>query len=128
MLAVMVGMGMAGALANRLLRPLLSGLLIYPLVFLVIVAVVQAMVFAGCGTISPTGGYYPVGSILECATQWPVIHRNLTVISFPKTALVLFVAGWIVALMGLISAVRALRADIAERSQTAHAHFAVSAD
>lgn len=114
-LAPAVGFGLAGALSRRWLAIPLLGLLLYPLAFLIIAAVVQAMVFGGCGHISPSGGYYPIASIAECATQWPVIYRNLAVISFPKTALVLFAAGWIVALIGLISAVRALHAEIAAR-------------
>ena len=82
------------------------------------------MVFAGCGQISPTGGYYPISSIVECATQWPTIYRNLAVLSFPAAALVLFVAGWVVALIGLVLTVRAMRAGIAEPSQnTARTQF-----
>jgi hypothetical protein len=118
-LGSVVGIGMAGALSNRLLRLPLLGLLFYPLFFLILAAAVQAMVFAGCGHISPTGGYYPIASIAECATQWPTVHRNLAVLGFPKTALVLFSAGWIVALIGLIAAVRTLRAEIAEQPQRA---------
>ena len=114
-LAPAIGFGLAGALSRRWLATPLLGLLLYPLLFLIIAAVVQAMVFAGCGEISPAGGYYPIASIAECATHWATIHRNLAVISFPKTALVLFVAGWLVALIGLISAVRTLRADIVAR-------------
>jgi len=124
-LAPAVGFGIAGALSRRWLAVPLLGLLLYPLFFLIIAAAVQAMIFAGCGHISPTGGYYPISSIAECATQWPAIHRNLTVISFPKTALVLFAAGWIVALIGLVSAVRAVRAEITAPSRkAAHARFA----
>jgi hypothetical protein len=113
-LAPAVGFGLAGALSRRWLAVPLLGLLLYPLLFLIVAAAVQAMVFAGCGHTSPAGGYYPIASIGECATQWPTIYRNLAVVSFPKTALVLFSAGWIVALIGLISAVRALRTEIAE--------------
>jgi hypothetical protein len=110
-LAPAVGFGLAGALSRRWLAIPLLGLLLYPLMFLTIAAMVQAMVFSGCGHISPAGGYYPLSSIAECMTQWPTIYRNLSVLSFPNTALVLFVTGWIVALIGLVSAVRALRAE-----------------
>ena len=119
MLASAVGIGMAGALSNRWLRLPLLALLIYPLVFLIIVAAVQAMVFAGCGHISPTGGYYPISSIAECATQWADIHRKLSAISFPKTALVLFLVGWVIALLAVIAAVRLLLAQAAERVEHA---------
>ena len=116
-LAYAVGFGIAGALSGAWLRPLLAVLLVYPLFFLIVAAAVEAMFFAGCGVISPTGGYYPISSIAECGTQWGAIRRNLAVISFPNAALVFFAAGWVTALVAVTSAVRTLLAQTAEATQ-----------
>ncbi len=111
-LAPLLGRGLAGAFAARPLRPVVSVLMIYPTLFLLLAFVVQGLFFAGCGgPKGPDSSYYDLASGSSCAPHLAVIYEKLAAISFPQVATVSFAAGWVLMMVGIVAALRCLRAD-----------------
>jgi len=111
-LAPLLGRGLAGTFAARPLRPLVSVLMVYPMLFLLLAFVVQGLFFAGCGgTKGPDSSFYDLASGSACATHVATIYERLAAISFPRVATAAFVGGWVLMIIGIGAALRCLRAD-----------------
>jgi hypothetical protein len=106
--AVIAGTGLIVMANLRRFRVALSCLLLYPLVFLPIAAVFEALTYSGCGqktaswAILGSLSYDPGHSPLTCLTHSSVMFQNLAVLGSPTSALVCFVGGWMAAVVGLI--------------------------
>ena len=111
-LAPLLAYGLAGIIAARGWRPIVSVLVFYPMVFLLLAVGMQGLFFAGCGgPKEPNSSFYDASSASSCATHLAVIHDNLSVISFPQLTAVCFAGGWILMMFGIATAVRRMRGE-----------------
>ena len=101
-LALPVGYGMAGATAATWPRRIMSALLLYTLGFLAVMTTVNALYFAGCGPKLPGRLYIAGSTAIECLADYPRIYDNLAVLAFPGIGILLFVAGWMLLLAGVV--------------------------
>ena len=102
LLAPMVARGLAEAAAWRRTRPLVSALVIYPLLFLPFAIVLQLFHYAGCLD-EPTGDrHFGLTAIAACAALPREIFSHLALLGNPAFAISLFGAGWLTMLIGVV--------------------------
>jgi len=101
LLAPMITRGLAEAAAWRRTRPLVSALVIYPLLFLPFATVVQLFYYTGCLD-EPTGDrHFGLTAIAACAALPREALNHLAGLGNPVLAISLFGAGWLVMLTGV---------------------------
>jgi hypothetical protein len=105
--ALLVGYGLTELFATRLKWPAIA-LILYPLVFLPGVWIMSALYYAGCAPKLPGRLYVSGSRALQCLADAPRMIDNLSVLAYPRLGVVLFVAGWTVAVIAMVMAIRAL--------------------
>ena len=110
-LALLLGYGIAGAFEAPWLRSAMPALLLYPLAFLPAATILNVLFFAGCAPTLPGRQYFAWSSAAECLADYPRMYGNLAVLAWPGVGITLFVAGWMLALIGVVMAARYLRAS-----------------
>lgn len=108
-LALLAGYGISEIMSGRL-RAVLIALLCYPLVFLPAMTVMNALFFAGCAPKLPERNYYAWSSATTCLADYSRMYENLSVLAYPRLATALFVVGWVLAVLAMAMALRALSA------------------
>jgi hypothetical protein len=109
-LAPLLGFGLAGMHSWRRFRWILALLLFYPGLFLIGVTFLQAAIFSGCIE-KKVDRPIPNFSSAPCVTDVSVIFERLTVLAYPAVAAVLFAAGFMLMLFGVVAAMRLIFFD-----------------
>jgi hypothetical protein len=107
-LAGAMGLGAAVAWTHPRIRLLSNVLLAYALGFAFLVSIAQAWLFAGLLTKS-AAKFYEIAGPLPAWFGLPEVMTRLSVLAFPRTALVLAVAGALLILRALIAAAHIVR-------------------
>jgi len=109
-LAPLLGFGLAGMHAWHRFRWIFALLLLYPSLFLTAVTMLQAAIFAGCVD-KKADMPLPDFAAAPCVTDVSVIFERLGVLAYPVVAAVLFAAGMMLMLIGVVAAVRLIFFD-----------------
>jgi len=116
-LAPLLAYGLAGAIARRGWRPIVTMLMLYPMMFLPLAFGLQGLFFAGCGgPKEANSSFYDISSAAACAARLSVIYDNLSTISLPQLAIACFALGWVLMTLGTLAAVPALTVTRTPRS------------
>jgi hypothetical protein len=78
----------------------MAPLLVYPPVFLALVAAMHALFFSGCGTQKEGMPIYDFSSAAGCAADLARLRLNLDVLAFPDFGSALFAVGLLALLAG----------------------------
>jgi hypothetical protein len=113
-LAPLLGFGLAGMHTWRRFRWILALLLFYPGLFLIGVTMLQAAIFSGCVE-KQVDKPLPNFSSAPCITDISMIFERLGVLAYPAVAAVLFAAGFMLMLIGVVAAVRLIFFDQTSR-------------
>lgn len=107
--AILVGLGLGGAVSMRLLRWFLPVLVLYAPLFLLFGMFGQALFYAGCPIKRP--GLLAAGiiSFTPCGFSFTTVYDRLAVLSYPAAAIVLLIAGWFLLIIGTCGALQTLR-------------------
>jgi hypothetical protein len=111
LLAPMVAIALALLMSARHLRAVTAGLLIYPLVFLPLAIATLTLFYAGLGVKKEGTPYFEFPSLAPDAKTVSAIYANLSVLSEPELFAALFIAGWLLATVGVFCSIRALWAE-----------------
>jgi hypothetical protein len=101
LLAPMVGRGLAEAATWRRARPLVSALLVYPLLFLPFATALQLFHYAGCLAPPILEPHVGLSAAATCAAAPRELLDHLAVLGSPALGLALFGAGWLAMLIGV---------------------------
>jgi hypothetical protein len=93
-------------MGTRGLRWAITPLLVYPAVFLGLVATMHALFFSGCGAQKAGMPIFDFSSAAGCAGDIARMRLNLDVLAFPDFGLALFAVGLLALLAGTGLAVR----------------------
>jgi 4-amino-4-deoxy-L-arabinose transferase-like glycosyltransferase len=105
-LAPWVARGLAEAAAWRRARPLVSALVIYPVLFLPFATALELFYFAGCFDEPSDVAHFGLTVVATCAAFPREVLRHLTVLGNPALALPLFGTGWVAMLIGFALVIR----------------------
>ena len=89
-------------------RAPLALLMLYPLAFLPVVTLMNALYFAGCAPKLPGRMYFAPSRAAECVADYSRMVDNLSVLALPGYGLALFALGWVIAAVALPLAIRSL--------------------
>jgi hypothetical protein len=101
LLAPMLTRGLAEAAAWRRMRPLVSALVIYPLLFLPFATALQLFHYTGCLDEPAGDRHFGLTAIAACAALPRELLSHLAVLGNPALALPLFGVGWVAMLIGV---------------------------
>lgn len=107
--AIVVGLGLAGAMSVRPLRWFVPVLMLYAPVFLLFGMFGQVLFYAGCPVKRPGLLADGVISFTPCGFTFTTLYDRLAVLSYPAAAFALVVVGWILLIIGTWGAANALR-------------------
>jgi hypothetical protein len=104
-LAPLLGFALAGMHPWRRFRWAFAVLLLYPSLFLTGITKLQAAIFAGCVD-KKVDVPLPNFAAAPCAADLSVIFERLGVVAYPMVAAVLFAAGMLLMITGVVATVR----------------------
>ena len=107
-LALLVGYGICELMRLAWFRAPLALLMLYPLAFLPVVTLMNALYFAGCAPKLPGRMYFAPSRAAECVADYSRMVDNLSVLALPGYGLALFALGWVIAAVALPLAIRSL--------------------
>jgi hypothetical protein len=102
LLAPLVACGLTEAAGWRGAQPLVSALVIYPLLFLALATALELFHFAGCVVEPADDPYFGPTAIASCAASPREVLSHLAVLGNPALAIPLFSAGRVAILIGVV--------------------------
>ena len=101
LLAPLVALGLAEVTGYYRLRPFVSALVIYPLLFLPFATGVELIYFSGCLGEPAGDRHFSMANIITCYLTPSTIMKHLEVLGNPTAAISLFGSGCVLLLIGV---------------------------
>jgi hypothetical protein len=115
--ALPLGRSIAVLVGQPFLRTLLWAALCYVLLFVLVAFTINGLFYAGCGTSPFVRIRLEYVTLFACLGDLPTVLARLSMIGFPLTAGVLFVAGWVLLWCGMIASLWMLSRTASPRAR-----------